>query len=89
VDIPNEAKRVRAVLSKQGEPDIHFELRRIGALDFSIFENGKNAGVFWQTLSKPEPGSQDTILKTSEAFEDCVAKRYPGYTAKQVEYALE
>jgi hypothetical protein len=27
VDKPNEAKRVRAVLSKQGEPDIHFELR--------------------------------------------------------------
>jgi hypothetical protein len=88
MDIPNEAKRVRAVLSKQGEPDIRFELHRISALDFSIVENGKNLGVCWRTLSKP-PGLQETTFAISQAFEDCVGKKYPGYTVKQVEYALD
>jgi hypothetical protein len=92
--IPNEARRVRAVLSKQGEPDILFELVRCSAVDFSIFENGKSVGVSWRALSSPPaalPGqrNEDTFLRTSEAFEGCLAKRYAGYTAKQVEYASE
>jgi hypothetical protein len=88
MDVPNEAKRVRAVLSKQGEPDVRFELHRISALDFTIVENGKNLGVCWQTLSKP-PGLQETSFKISEAFEYCVRKKYPAYTVKQLDYACE
>jgi hypothetical protein len=94
MDIPDEARRVRAVLSKQGEPDIHFELVRISAVDFSIIENGKSVGVYWRALSRPPAGvpglrNEDTKLRTSEALEGCLAKRYPGYTAKQLEYASE
>jgi hypothetical protein len=94
MDIPDEARRVRAVLSKQGEPDTRFELVRCSAVDFSIFENGKSVGVYWRALSRPPaafPGlpNQDTYLRISEAFEGCLAKRYAGYAAKQVEYASE
>ncbi len=94
MEVPDEAKRVRAVLSKQGEPDIHFELVRSSAVDFSIIENGKSVGVYWRTLSRPPadvPGLQsgDTYLRTSGALEGCLAKRYPGYIVKQVQYASE
>ena len=94
MDVPDAARRVRAVLSKQGEPDIRFELIRNSAVDFSIIENGKNVGVYWRALSKPPAGvpglrSEDTHLRISEALEGCLAKRHPGYTAKQVEYTSE
>jgi hypothetical protein len=94
MDIPEGAKRVRALLSKQGEADIQFELLRTSPVDFTILENGKSVGVYWRALSRPPtdaPGlrSEDTHLGISEALEGCLAKRYPGYTLKQVEYASD
>ena len=94
MDIPENAKRVRAVLSKQGKADIQFELLRTSPVDFTILENGKSVGVYWRTLSGPPTGtpglrSEDTYLRISEALEGCLAKRYPGYTPMQVEYASD
>lgn len=66
--IPDEARRVRAVLSKQGEPDIQFELVRKSAVDFDVLENGNSVGVYYRTLSRPPVGApglrgEDTYLE--------------------------
>lgn len=94
MDIPEEARRVRAVLSKPGKSDIQFELVQTSAVDFSIFEDGNPVGVYFHALSRPPvggPGLSDESahLSIAKAFEGCLAKRYPGYTAEQVEYATE
>lgn len=92
--IPEEARRVRAVLSTPGKPDIRFELVRMSATDFSVLEDGKSVGVYYQALSRlpvggPTSSREGAHLSISKAFEGCLAKRYQGYTANQVEYATE
>jgi len=57
MDLPDDAKRVRAVLSKEGEADVQFELHRTSAREFAVVENGRNVGVFYRGLAPPRPGA--------------------------------
>jgi len=90
MDLPDDAKRVRAVLRKSGAAEIRLELQRMSATEFAVIENGRNVAVFYRGLAPPRPGAPglayaDTYLGISEAFEGCIAKRYPGYTASDIE----
>jgi hypothetical protein len=94
VELPEDAKRVRALLSKNGTADVQFELYRISATEFSVLENGKSVGVFYRGLAPSRPGApglaySGTYLSISEAFEGCLAKRFPGFTAKDIETASD
>lgn len=94
MDLPTDATRVRATLTKPGAPDIRFELHRISATEFAVIEDGRNVGVFYRGLAPPRPGApaltySGTYLGVSDAFEGCVAKRYPDYTARNIETASD
>ncbi len=76
----------RAVLRREDCPDIRFELHRASAFDFTIVENGKSVGVFWRTISPQQAMRGDgPSLSLSDAWDSCLAKRYPGYTATDLE----
>jgi hypothetical protein len=79
----------RAVLKKQGFPDIRFELHSNGAASFTIFENGKQVGVFWKTVSPHKAmWGKDTPMSLEEAFQRCAAQRFPDYTVMDLEEAF-
>ena len=94
MELPDDAKRVRALLSKEGTADIGLELHRISTTEFAVVEDGRNVGVFYRGLAPPRPGApglaySGTYLSISEAFEGCIAKRYPDYTARNIETASD
>jgi hypothetical protein len=94
MELPNDAKRVRAILSRPGVPDIRLELHRISGTEFAVIENGRNVGVFYRGLAPPRPGApalaySGTYLGISDAFEGCIAKRYPDYVARDIETASD
>ena len=79
---------LRAVLKKEGCTDIKFELHRNSDFDFRMIVDGKETGVFWRTISPREPirgGSRR--LGIGEAWESCIAKQFPGYSATDMEEA--
>jgi len=80
---------MRAVLKKEGCVDIRFELRRTSSFDFTIVENGKEVGVFWRTISPQQAiwGGGPTPVPIREAWKSCLAKRFPDYTATNLEEA--
>jgi hypothetical protein len=76
----------RAVLKKEGCADVHLELHRASAFDFTIVENGKSVGVFWRTVSPQQAMRGDApSLSLPDAWDSCLAKRYPGYSATNLE----
>ena len=89
--LSHDAIRVRAVLTKEGESDIRLELHRNTNVEFVVIENGKPAGAYYLTLTPSTTGAPglvyaETSLSISDAFEGCLAKQYPGYTATNVEF---
>jgi hypothetical protein len=61
------------VLKKAGVPDVHFELRRTAASDFEMLENDRVVGIVLRAEN------------LRETWDECVAKRYPGYEVSKLE----
>jgi hypothetical protein len=78
---------LRAVLKKAGCADVRFELRRDSAFDFTIIEDDKPVAVFWRTISPRQAmtGDPPTFMGIQEAWQSCLAKRFPGYAATNLE----
>lgn len=77
---------LRAILQKDGSPDIRFELRRDSSLDFSVFENGIPTGVFWVELTPQQAMSgEPAYITLHDAWQRCLTKRFPGYTVTALE----
>jgi hypothetical protein len=90
MELSDDAKRVRALLSKEGTADIRLELHRISTTEFAVVEDGRNIGVFYRGLAPPRPGApglayRGSYLDISDAFEACIAKRYPDRTARNIQ----
>lgn len=77
----------RATIKMNGRPDIKFELRRISAVDFEMIEDGKHVGPFWKVFSPHQLRSVHgpTSFSLDQAWESCLAKRFPGCVAVDVE----
>ncbi len=86
---PMEVLAIRALLKKDGCADIHFELVRNSAFDFTMIENGKITGVFWRTVSPHQAMRSDAPMTLRDAWQACLSKRYPGYLATSCEEALQ
>ncbi len=80
------ATALRAILQKSGSPEIRFELHSTRSLDFSIVEDGVPTGVFWFEITPQQAMSGAVPMHTvQEAWQKCLAKRYPDYTATNLE----
>jgi hypothetical protein len=78
----------RAILKKDGSPDIQFELHRTG-FDFAIIENGRNVGVFWRALTPEEAKTGSSRpLTIDEGWTASLSKRFPGYEVTNIEDAV-
>lgn len=94
MDLPVEAIRVRGTLTKPGAPGIRLELHRLSSTEFAVIEYGRNVGVFYRGLAPPRPGAPALTYSGSHpdiaaAFEGCIAKLYPDYTARNIETASD
>ena len=94
MDLPVDAIRVRATLTKPGAPDVRLELHRMSAAEFAVIEDGSNVGVFYRGLAPPRTRApaltySGSHLDIADAFERCVAKHYPDYTARDIETASD
>jgi hypothetical protein len=80
------AVALRAVLKKEGCPDVRFELRRNSAYDYTIVENGKVSALWW-TLSRQQAlsGGSAGPAGLAETWERCMTKRFPGYAVTELE----
>jgi|HubBroStandDraft_6_1064221.scaffolds.fasta_scaffold1985300_2 hypothetical protein len=86
---PMQVLAIRALLQKDGCADVHFELRRNSAFDFTMVENGKITGVFWRTVSPQQAMRGDAPMTLHDAWQACLSKRYPGYLATASEEAFQ
>ncbi len=67
------------MLTKAGFPEVQFELRRSGRSGFEMIENGRVVGLFTGTRVFFR------TVELREAWEACIAKRYPGYQVSNME----
>jgi hypothetical protein len=81
-----EAIAIRAILKKNGSPEIQFELHRTQSVDFSIVENGVPTGMFWFEITAQQAMNGTVPTHTlQEAWQACLAKRYPDYLVTNLE----
>jgi hypothetical protein len=86
ISASGQAVALRAILKKAGSPDVRFELHRTESVDFSVIENGEPTGVFWFEITPQEAMSGDVRVHTlHEAWQKCLAKRYPEYAITNLE----
>jgi hypothetical protein len=81
---------LRAVLKKEGSPNIRFELYRDSRFDFTTIENGK-AGALWRGFSPQEliSGNCPSAMTIQDAWQSCMVKRFPDYVATDMEELSE
>ena len=83
---PNATAR-RAILTMAGHPDVRFELYRTSDFHFEYVANGKS-GVVWRALTAEEAmRGSGRALTLDTAWEDCIARMFPGYLVTNLEQA--
>jgi len=82
--VNSSAVAIRGLLVKEDAPSIRLEICRTSASDFEIIENGRAIGVLYRALTYPK---LDNYMELGEAWQKCIAQRYPGYQVSEVEEA--
>lgn len=81
----------RAVLQKEGSPDVCVELHRRDPLTYEYVINGKRTGAMWRALTPSSLTSPVNSLFGAEAYslddawQNLLAKQFAGYSANKTE----
>jgi hypothetical protein len=85
----NVAFARRAILRKSGSSDVRFAIQRIDALSFEVFQNDQRISTFWRSVSPQQAIRGDSVfLSLDDAWNDCLAKRFPDYEVVSAEDAF-
>jgi hypothetical protein len=73
ISASGQAFALRAILKKDGSPDIRFEMHRTSSFDFSMIEDGMPTGVSWIGLSPEQAlrGSGPARMQLHDAWQRC------------------
>jgi hypothetical protein len=76
----------RAILKKDGFPDIRIELTQSSRFGFTLTEDGK-AYAYWPKYSPEQLKTGDCAPRSlDQVWQNCI-QRFPGYTISDVEEA--
>jgi hypothetical protein len=80
------AVALRAVLKKEGSPDVLFELHR-NKFDYTVVQDGRPSVMWWQ-LSPQQAlsGASMGSVGLAETWQRCMA-RFPDYVVTEMEEA--